>query len=83
MIGWLNRVFRVNKRAMIRYRIQIETMSSLFYLKKEYYTYPQALKARRMMKFDPDEWSMIRIFMLKNDASIQLMSTVNSSMSKN
>jgi hypothetical protein len=68
---------------MIRYRIEIETMYSKFYLKKEYYSYPQALKARRMMKFDTDEWSMIRIYLLKNDVNTQLMNTVNSSMSKN
>jgi hypothetical protein len=34
---------------MITYRIQIETHAAIFFLKKEYLTYPQALKARRMM----------------------------------
>ena len=68
---------------MIRYRIEIETMYSIFFTRKEYYTYPQALKARRMMKFDPDGWSMIRIYMLKDDVKIKLMDAVNNSMSKN
>lgn len=68
---------------MIRYKIEIETMYSIFFTRKEYYTYPQALKARRMMKFDPDEWSMIRIYKFVNGKKLDCMNTVNSSMSKN
>jgi hypothetical protein len=34
---------------MITYRIQIENYASIFFLKKEYLSYPQVLKAKRMM----------------------------------
>jgi hypothetical protein len=62
---------------MITYRIQIEQYNSIFFLKKEYLTYPQALKALRMMHpFIPKKYGncIIKIYEFTGETRSKLMS---------
>ena len=61
---------------MIRYKIEVETLGGIRYLKKEYYTYPQALKARRLINFSKYGDCVIRIYKFVNEVRTLSVSTV-------
>jgi len=61
---------------MITYRIQIETMSDLFFLKKEYLTLPQCRKAINMINFAKYGFCVIRIYKFANEGRKELIDTI-------
>lgn len=62
---------------MITYRIQIETLYYQMYLRKEYLTYPQALKALKMIDFSKYGKTgdyFVRVYQFEDEKRIKLMS---------
>ena len=61
---------------MITYRIQIETMSTIFFLKKEYLTLPQCRKAINMINFAKFGFCIISIYKFVDDDRKELIDTI-------
>lgn len=61
---------------MINYRIQVESQSSIFLLKKEYYSLPQCRKAINMIEFAKFGFCVIRIYKFVNDDRNELIDTI-------
>jgi hypothetical protein len=62
---------------MITYRIEVETHHAKWFLRKEYLSYPQALKALKMMHpYIPKKYGdcVIRIYQFEDERCIKLMS---------
>jgi len=58
---------------MIRYRIRVETPVSLIYLRKEYYSFPQAVKARKMINFAKYSNCVIKIYRFEDEKRGELL----------
>ena len=61
------------------YRIEVDNMYSQIMLRKVYYTYPQALMARRMKDYTKYGDCVIRIYQFDGEKRGKLVNVVNDS----
>jgi hypothetical protein len=61
---------------MITYRIEVDTLATKFFLKKEYLSLPQALKAVKMLILSKYNHPVLRVFLFRDERKIMNVVTI-------